>query len=117
VSSPYAEGGTSGTGWPGPPFPPPASNGPVQTAPAAASATAQADGKPPPSPALTVTLPPGAVQVMAVDPARQFVMIRTDPQMTSAQFEQYVADVRGKVPPELWPRIVILPAAQFTVLG
>lgn len=122
MSSPYAESGiaaasASGIGWPGPPFPAPVSNGPELVAPVTPVAASPADGTLAPAPVLTVTLPPGAVQVMAVDPSRQFVMVRTDPRMTSAQFEQYVADVRGKVPPELWPRIVILPAAQFTVLG
>lgn len=126
MTGPYAESGTAagppGTGWPGPPFdppPPPAgqSNGPPR--PAAASPEPAA-AKPPLSgtgAALTVALPPGAVQVMAVDPSRQFVMVRTDPRMTDDQFRQYVADTRAKTPPELWPRIVILPAAQFTVLG
>jgi hypothetical protein len=110
---------TSGTGWPGPPFDLPA----VSPSNGGAAETATGDGKPPapasPAPAqvLAVTLPPGAVQVMAVDPSRQFMMVRTDPRMTDAQFQQYVADTRARIPPELWPRIVILPAAQFTVLG
>lgn len=47
----------------------------------------------------------------------QFLVVRVPSSLTEAQFRQYVADTRDRVPEALWCRLVILPAEQFAVLG
>jgi hypothetical protein len=71
------------------------------------------NGQPPP---VQVTLPAGAAEVGVVGEG-QFLVIRVPSSLTDAQFRQYVADCRDRVPPDLWPRLAILPAEQFAILG